>query len=567
MKKSRRQQRVEKPIAAVESPKPKRVWWPWAAALAGLFVALEVYGPALGGEFVLDDRYLPFMDPNAAQYTLWNWISGLRPLLHFTYWLNFQSSGIEPYSYHLTNVILHFLGSVVIALVAARLLDLSGTTGRTRAILSVIAGGLFLLHPLQTESVAYVASRSEVLSVLLYFSAFAVFLYRRTDSITIWRSIAVAVLFAAAISTKEHTLTLGALLLLSDYYWGLGGFRKNGLLYGMLAVAGAWGTFVVWRVLRDASTAGFHVAGLTPASYFFTQCRVIWTYVRLFFLPFGQNVDPDVAVSQGLLDHGAIFGLAALIALIAAAWIYRKRWPLAAFGVFTFVLLLAPTSSFIPITDVSAERRLYLPFLGLVLVCLEFLRRMKISQAVWAGVAILAACSVLTYQRSAVWASPVALWQDASAKSPGKYRPRFQVAYALMVAGKCPQAAENFDVASRLAPPGFDLLVDWGLALECASKPQDALVKMQQASMIENSAHVQALIGMVYAKQSKWPEAFAALAQAEKIDPRFEMTYVYRGNIYEAVGDKASAAGQYQRALAINPSNSAAQDALARVSQ
>jgi tetratricopeptide (TPR) repeat protein len=567
MKKSRRQQRVEKPIAAVESPKPKRVWWPWAAALAGLFVALEVYGPALGGEFVLDDRYLPFMDPNAAQYTLWNWISGLRPMLHFTYWLNFQSSGIEPYSYHLTNVILHFLGSVVIALVAARLLDLSGTTGRTRAILSVIAGGLFLLHPLQTESVAYVASRSEVLSVLLYFSAFAVFLYRRTDSITIWRSIAVAVLFAAAISTKEHTLTLGALLLLSDYYWGLGGFRKNGLLYGMLAVAGAWGTFVVWRVLRDASTAGFHVAGLTPASYFFTQCRVIWTYVRLFFLPFGQNVDPDVAVSQGLLDHGAIFGLAALIALIAAAWIYRKRWPLAAFGVFTFVLLLAPTSSFIPITDVSAERRLYLPFLGLVLVCLEFLRRMKISQAVWAGVAILAACSVLTYQRSAVWASPVALWQDASAKSPGKYRPRFQVAYALMVAGKCPQAAENFDVASRLAPPGFDLLVDWGLALECASKPQDALVKMQQASMIENSAHVQALIGMVYAKQSKWPEAFAALAQAEKIDPRFEMTYVYRGNIYEAVGDKASAAGQYQRALAINPSNSAAQDALARVSQ
>jgi tetratricopeptide (TPR) repeat protein len=415
--------------------------------------------------------------------------------------------------------------------------------------------------------VAYIASRSEVLSVLLYFSAYAVFLYRRTESITILRSVAIAVLFAAAISTKEHTLTLGALLLLSDYCWGLGGFRRNGLLYGMLAVAGAWGTFVVWRVLRDASTAGFHVAELTPASYFLTQCRVIWTYVRLFFLPVGQNVDPDVAISHSLLDHGAIFGLAALMALIAAAWIYRKRWPLAAFGVFMFVLLLAPTSSFIPITDVSAERRLYLPFLGLVLVCLEFLRRLKISQAAWAGVAILAACSVLTYQRSAVWASPAALWQDASAKSPRKYRPRFQVAYALMVAGNCPQAADNFELASRLAPPAFDLLVDWGLALECAGKPQDALVKMQQASMLENSAHVQALIGMVYAKQSKWPEALAALAQAEKIDPRFEMTYVYRGNIYEVVGDKASAAAQYQRALAVNPSNSAARDALARVSQ
>ena len=53
----------------LKRPKPKRVWWPWAAALAGLIVVLEVYGPALSGAFVLDDRYLPFMDPNAAQMT------------------------------------------------------------------------------------------------------------------------------------------------------------------------------------------------------------------------------------------------------------------------------------------------------------------------------------------------------------------------------------------------------------------------------------------------------------------------------------------------------------------
>ena len=223
---------------------------------------------------------------------------------------------------------LHFLGSVAIALVAARLLDLSGTTGRARAILSVIAGALFLLHPLQTESVAYVASRSEVLSVLLYFSAFAVFLYRRTESMTILRAMAIVVLFAAAISTKEHTLTLAALLLLADYYWGLGGIRKNGLLYGILAVAGAWGGFTVWRILKAAPTAGFQVPGLTPASYFFTQCRVIWTYVRLFFLPFGQNVDPDVAVSHSIVEHGAIFGLVGLAALVGAPGFIENagRW-------------------------------------------------------------------------------------------------------------------------------------------------------------------------------------------------------------------------------------------------
>jgi tetratricopeptide (TPR) repeat protein len=567
MKKSKRQARAEKTAAAIAPPKSARVWWPWATGLAGLFVAIGVYGPALSGAFVLDDRYLPFMDPDAAQMTLRTWITGLRPLLYFSYWLNFQAGEMDPYGYHLTNVILHFFGSIVIALVAARLLELSGTTGRARTVLSAIAGGVFLLHPLQTESVAYVASRSEVLSVLFYFSAFAVFLYRRTESITIWRSIAVVVLFAAAISTKEHTLTLPALLLLADYYWGMGGIRKNGLLYGILAGVGAWGGFIVWRILQGAPTAGFTVPGLTPASYFFTQCRVIWTYVRLFFLPFGQNVDPDVAVSRSLLDHGAIFGLAALITLVAAAWIYRKRWPLAAFGAFMFLLLLAPTSSFVPIIDVSAERRLYLPFLGLVLVCLEFLRRLTVSQAAWAGGVIIAVCSVLTYQRSSVWASPIALWQDASNKSPRKWRPHFQFASALYESSMCPEAAQAFEAASKLEQPAFDLLVDWGLALDCAGNWQDGIAKLQQASTLQRSAHIQSQIGMVYAKHSKWQEALLALARAEAIDPSFEMTYVYRGNIFEATGNKAPAAMQYQRALALNPSNQVARDALARVSR
>jgi len=567
MKKSKRQQRADKTAAAVDTPKSKRVWWPWAAALAGLIVAFEVYGPALNGAFVLDDRYLPFMDPNAAQMTFRTWITGTRPLLYFSYWLNFQSSGIDPEGYHLTNVFLHFLGSLIITFVAARLLELSGTTGRARTILSGIAGGLFLLHPLQTESVAYVASRSEVLSVLLYFSAFAVFLYRRTESMTILRAAAVLVLFAGAISTKEHTLTLAALLIFTDYYWELGGIRKNGLLYAMLMLAAAGAGFYVWLELKGAPTAGFNVAAFTPAEYFFTQCRVIWMYVRLFFLPFGQNVDPDIAVSRSLLEHGALFGLSALVAVCAAAWIYRKRWPLAAFGVFLFLLLIAPTSSFVPILDVSAERRMYLPFLGLVLVCLEFLRRLKLSQMVWTGVAILTICSALTYQRSEVWANPIALWQDASNKSPRKWRPHFQLASAQYESADCQDAAHSFEAASRLEQPSFDLLLDWGLALDCAGDWQEALLRLQQSATLQPSAHVQSQIGMVYAKHNKFEEALAALAQGQAIDPNFEMIYVYRGKIYQATGDNASAAEQYRRALAINPYNAEARDALTQVSR
>jgi tetratricopeptide (TPR) repeat protein len=210
---------------------------------------------------------------------------------------------------------------------------------------------------------------------------------------------------------------------------------------------------------------------------------------------------------------------------------------------------------------------MYLPFLGLVLVCLELLRRLKVSQTAWVGAAVLAICSVLTFQRSSVWANPVALWQDAANKSPRKWRPHFQVAYALYEFSRCAEAAQAFDTTSRLQPPSYDLLLDWGLALDCAGDWQEALVKMQQSSTLQPSAHVQSQIGMVYAKHNKFEEAMAALAQGERIDPHFDMTYMYRGQIFEATGYKADAAAQYQRALTLNPLNSVARDGLARVSQ
>lgn len=565
MKKQKRSAKASAAANAEPAPRP-RMWWPWAAALAALAAVFGVYGPALNGAFVFDDRYLMFMSPAVAGKTLSDWIVSSRPMLMFSYWIDYQQNGAEPRAYHVTNVFMHLLVSILVTLICARFLAWSKVDGRRRDALAVFSGVLFLLHPLQTESVAYVASRSEVLSVFFCFAAYALFLYNH-DGAMMWpRALAIVVLFGAAVVTKEHTVMLPALVLLTDYFWKRGGLRNNAILYGMTALAGAGGAAFVLRTLRTADTAGFGMKDLSPTTYFLTQCRVIWIYVRLFLLPFGQNVDPDIPLSHTLLDPGAMAGLAGLLAAVAAAWIYRKRWPLAAFGVFVFLLLLAPTSSFVPIKDVLAERRVYLPFLGLLLICLEFLRRLRTGQIVWAGLAVAVACATLTYQRNQVWASPLALWQDTVAKSPGKMRPRFQLAYVYYEQGQCPQAAANYEAASKLAPLTNDLLVDWALALDCAGRDNEAIYKLQQAQLFENSAHVHAELGMVYAKTGRLQEALQELAQAEKIDSRFEMTYVYRGNIAELGGDRVLAAQQYQRALSINPSNSVARDALVRVS-
>ena len=566
MKKSKRRQAEARTAVAVEAAPGKFVWWPWAAALAALFLAFEAYSPALNGPFVFDDAYLPFQTPGLQHLPVWSWISGLRPLLMLSFWLNYAASGEQTFFYHATNVLLHLFNSVLVALIAIRLLELASLKdGPAKPTLGIFAGALFLLHPMQTESVAYVASRSEVLSVLFYYGAYCVFLYRRTERITLWRALAVLALFGAAASTKEHALTLPILLLLTDLYWIKGGIRANALLYGQLAAGGVVAGATVWRVLRAADTAGFHVPGLTPLSYLYTQGRVFWAYLRLLALPFGLNVDPDVAISQTPLDHGAIFGLLAIAALLAGAWIFRKRCPLAAFGVLVFVLLLLPTSSIVPIKDPMAEHRVYLPFLGFALVPLEFLRRMKLRQRLMIEVPALLVLLLLTYQRSALWGDPLALWRDSAAKSPRKVRPRFQLAYAYWQQQNCPKAVENFEIASRLAPPDYPMLVDWAYALNCVGQPGGAIEKLREATKKERDAQAWASLGQIYAQQHQITEALDSLQQAQNVNPSFVMIYSVRGNVYESMGDLAQAKEQYQRALDLDPYNQTFRDALTRV--
>jgi hypothetical protein len=574
MKKTKRRLETKSVAQAIPAVKPRHwwsEWWIWATALAGLLIVYQVYAPALNGPFVFDDHSLPFRSPEIKQDML-SFVGRLRPLLMLSFWIDYHRAagvdGADPHAFHSTNIFLHFLTSVLATLIALKLLEWTDVDRIRRAALAIFAGTLFLLHPLQTESVAYVASRSEVLSVLFYYAAFAVFVWRPGESMTILRALAILLLFGAAAGIKEHTLTLPVLLILTDYFWNRGGIRKNAILYALLGAGTIAGGLYVWTIIRVANTAGFGLRDLSPVQFLLTQGRVIWIYIRMFLLPFGQNIDPDIPISHGPFDHGAIFGLGALAAIAVAAWIYRKRWPLASFGVFMFLLLIAPTSSFIPIHDVLAEHRMYLPFLGLVLICCEALRRAKFPTIIGIGATVLVICCVLTYQRNQVWSSPLALWQDSVNKSPNKYRPRFQLAYELQYGeNRCQEAVKSYQIAAGLGPVDDVLLIDWALALECAGRSADAADKLRQAATLNNTAHVHTQIAVVYAKHRRYPEALEELDQAEKIDPNYDMIYFYRAGVAQELGNRAEAQKQYRHALELNPQNQPARDALARVSQ
>jgi protein O-mannosyl-transferase len=561
------------PMALAAEPAANPWIWIYAASIVtALIVAFEVYWPAIHGPFLLDDTYLTYMRPDAAFIPFRDWLRQTRPLLFSTFWLNYQQSGAqETFGYHAVNVLLHFFNSILTFLAARRVLSWTGSEESRTRILSFFAAGLFLLHPLQTESVSYIASRSETLSVFFVLAALAVYLYRETAVVSVPRILALLALFAAAALSKEHTVVLPVLFILTDYYWRFefspSVIWRNWKLYVPIAAGAALSIVALLRVLRGNQSAGFQIQGLTWYQYFFTECRVIWGYIRLFVVPIGQNLDPDVAISRTVTAHGAIFGLTGLLAVTVLAWIYRRRFPIGSYGWFVFLILLAPTSSFAPLIDPMAERRMYLPFIGLLFITIEFLRRWKTSSNVLIGslALVLVVEGALSYQRNLLWGSAIDIWKDTVSKSPRKLRPRFQLAYVEFQAAACSDSVDEFQKAAALEPPAYDLLLDWALAYDCAGHPQQAVEKFQQAAALHPDGQTYSQIGMEYGKMGKYPEALDALTTAQRLDPGFAMTYYYLGNIHAIQGDQAQARKDYENVLALDPHNAPAGEALARI--
>jgi hypothetical protein len=136
MKKAKRRETKSPPPKPVKAPWTLRPWHLVLAAIAAIVVALEVYGPALNGPFVFDDEYLPFALADFDLKTIFEMIQAIRPALMVNFWLNYHLSGMNPYSYHLFNVLMHLGSAFLVFSIARRLLGRFEADEQRRAILS-----------------------------------------------------------------------------------------------------------------------------------------------------------------------------------------------------------------------------------------------------------------------------------------------------------------------------------------------------------------------------------------------------------------------------------------------
>jgi hypothetical protein len=204
------------------------------------------------------------------------------------------------------------------------------------------------------------------------------------------------------------------------------------------------------------------VPGVSPLDYALTQPGVILQYLKLCFWPLGQCLDYDWPVARDVEQYE--LPLVAVVCLIVLTVWYIFRWPRWGFLAGTFFLILAPTSSVAPITDMIFEHRMYLPLAAVVTMTVvaayeaaEWLVR-RLSLAAMGRRALLAVLlagsagvlGVLTYLRNEAYASKVAIWTDTADKAPKKVRVHHNLGVALLLAGRIEEAFQQFDITIEL---------------------------------------------------------------------------------------------------------------------
>ncbi len=562
-----------KNLSPDSKPPPPRRIAPGTVAIACISAFLGIlylYSPALNGHFVFDDRSLPFCTITR-HGLLSGWISGGRPALMFSYWLNYHFWGEDPFHYHFVNLLIHFINTGLVLLVLLRLLTKAGWSQRAAAVASIIGALVFAIHPLQTESVSYVAGRSESLVSLFLLLAYVVFLYRRKESISWWEALLVLAFFGLGLKTKENAVSLAGILVLTDLFWptpfSLRGLQRNWRLYCLMGPGAIAAAVLVFRSLATAQSAGFSVVTFKWYQYAFTEARAIFTYVRLVVFPVGQSVDQDYPTSHTILEHGAIYYMILLAVLVVVSVIWRRRYPLFCFGLLMFLIWLAPTSSIVPVDDALVERRMYLPLVGLILIGCEVGSRLRLSPA--SGACIVALFGLvfgkLCYDRNQLWGQPDKLLELAAAKAVYNPRPLLNFTEILIRHGRCDLAPSYLERAERTLPSNYYVNAGWGRTLACLGHFDEAIKRLEAAARLQPCSQVYEWMGLVYGQMGLLEQSGIVLQRAVELGPNSESAHGSLALWYEKVNNLAAAEQEYRKALALDRTDSWAQIALIRV--
>ena len=597
-------------------------------AVGLILLALAAFAPALWSGFIWDDD--DYVYRNLALRTvagLWNiWtqpgtVPQYYPLTHTTFWIEHQLWGNHPAGYHLTNIILHGISSIVLWRLLLRL----GVPG------ALVIAALFAVHPMQVESVAWITERKNILSGLFYLAAFSVYWPMLDDSDphhpprpTLAKYSLAFALFVAALLSKSVACTLPAALLLV-LWWKRGALRRQDILplVPLFLVGAAMGaaTSFMERTVVGAVGADFAfsfaqrilIAGQALCFY---AAKLLFPHHLTFIYP-RFDINPANA-ALWLYPAGVLLALLGLFLL-------RKRvgrGPLAA--ALFFCGTLAPALGFFNIYPMLysfvADHFQYLACIGLfalIVGAVASIARLPKPLATAAAILAILVASVLTFNQTRIYENPRTLWADTLHKNPAAWMASSNLANELLIEATDAAPEKRAQLATqakslclsalkyRAGSPtatlnlgrALDLLGDtpqavqiWqslidsdaihsaangkratanahyqiGRSLLTSNQPIDAAKQFQMALNIV-PAHTDAMtqLAAVRARQGDFSDALALLKNASQLDPDSPTILTNLGNLYYQAGQLPQATDAYQQALILKPDHLPARYGLA----
>ena len=448
--------------------------------------------------------------------------------------------------YHATNLLVHLLASLALFGVVRRTLQSSRLPpiwAQQATALAAAMTMVWAVHPLNTQAVTYVVQRVESLMGLFYLLTLYCAIRAGQDGARRAWWIAGAMLACLlGMGTKEVMVTAPIVVVLWDYWFApAGGSRRRWPLYAGLASTWVLLALLVASPSRTHSV-GFGLGGWTSWSYLQTQAEVIVHYLRLAIVPDPLVFDyqwPRAASFRAVAPQAA--GLVVLLAATILALV--RRWPAGFLGAW-FFLILAPTSSVLPIaTEVAAEHRMYLPLVAVVAAAAVLALAAagfrwtttegapRHTRRLVAGVSLLTVAAVvltlgqLTRDRNRVYWSNDTLMLDTIAKRPASNLARLSYTSSLVSQGRYPEA----EAQARM------------------------LVTAEGSA--EMRAHTHLFLGTALCATGRVGEGIRELEEALALAPTLTDANALLGEAYDGLGRTAQAARQFDLAVAGTPDN------------
>ncbi|MEW5895329.1 MAG: tetratricopeptide repeat protein [Candidatus Omnitrophota bacterium] len=518
-----------------------------------LLLTLLIYANVFRAPFHFDDLSLLLENPQVRSFTDLFSRQEIEPRKHLalvSFAINYHIAPYAPAGYRLVNIFLHFLTAVAVATALLYLFQspfFQKQKPFPKEFLAFGAAAIFCVHPLQTDSVTYIWQRSEILSGLFY--ALTLMFYWRARVLTANKRFFIysAGFFLAGLYAKGSVVTAPVLIGLSEIMFFLDEKKTIRNLGIFLLVIGLMfsGMLILDNVL-------FEINVRVDWNYFYTQCLVIWKYLQLTFLPFGQSVDHGFVWANSLWEPSVLSGFLGLVGLLAAIVFLSSKYRLICFGALWFFIYLLPTSTVIPLLTPIFEHRLYFSLAGFGLLLADIILRVSKENGrtafyLLAGIVVI--LSVLTVLRNQLWRNRNTLMEDAVKKSPTYIRPHFTLGSYYIAQNRFDEAEQMFRKCLGINPHFAEAYNNLGVLVERKGKQKEA-VELYERSVEEDSHYVDAYLNLsrYYAKAGRPDLSWNWISRILSVNPDHRV-YAAAAHLHLKWGDSETAKKLIQEGL------------------